>query len=61
MDMTADMTESINTRQNTMQMQNLPIGVGRCNQVKLRNHAGMPNMHTGMHGIADHTNTAGDT
>ena len=61
MNMTADATESISTRQNIPQMQNLPIDARRHDQAKPRSHAGMPNMRVDTHGIAIHANMAGDT
>ena len=58
--MTADAMESISTRRNTPQMQNLPIDAGRHDQAKPRSHAGMPNMWVDTHGIAIYVNMAGD-
>ena len=58
---TADATETISTRQNAQQMQNLPINAGRRDKVESRSHAGMPNMRVDTHGIAIHANTAGHT
>ena len=58
---TADATETISTRQNTTQMQDLPVKAQKRDEVKPRSHAGMPNMRVDTHGIAIHVNTAGDT
>ena len=58
---TADATESISTRRNTPQMQNLPVKAWKRNKVESRSCAGMPNMRVDTHGIAIHVNTAGDT
>ena len=60
-DTTADMKESISARQNTMKKPNSHVKLERWpthNQVELRSHAGMLIMHTGSHGMVDHTNTA---
>ena len=57
---TADVTESISTRRNTPQMQNLPIDAGRQDQAKPRSRAGTPNMRVDTQSVAIHANTAGD-
>ena len=58
---TADTMETISTRQNALQMQNLPVDTGRYDQAKPRSCAGMPNMRIDMHGVTYHANTAGNT
>ena len=58
---TADATETISTRQNAQQMQNLPVKAWRRDKVEPRSHAGTPNMRVDTHGVAAHANTAGDT
>ena len=58
--MTADTTETISTYQNAPQMQNSPVNAGRRDQVESRSCVGMPNMRVDTHGVAIHTNTAGD-
>ena len=61
MNTTADAMETISTHQNTRQMQDLPTDARRHNKVESRSCAGMLNMRVDTHGIAIHTNTAGDT
>ena len=61
MNTTADTKETISTRRNVPQMQNLPVDAGRRDEVESRSRAGMPNMRVDTHGIAIHANTAGDT
>ena len=58
---TADATETISTRQNVLQMQNLPVNAGRHDQAKPRSRADMPNMRVDTQSVAKHVNTAGDT
>ena len=59
--MTADATETIGIRQNGPQTQNLPVDAGKHDPAMPRSHAGMLNMRIDTHGVAIHTNTAGDT
>ena len=61
-DTTADMKESISAHRNTTKQPNSHVKLERWpthNQVELRSHAGMLIVHTGSHGMVDHTNTAG--
>ena len=61
MNMTADTKETISTRRNVPQMQNLPVNAGRRDEVEPRSCADAPNMCIDMHGVAMHANMAGDT
>ena len=56
-----DTTKTISTCRNVKKTQNLLVEAGRHDQVELRSRAGTLNMCRDLHGIADHTNTAGNT
>ena len=56
----ADAMESISTRRNVPQMQDLPVEVQRRDKVESRSRADMPNMHIDTHGIVYHANMAGN-
>ena len=59
---TADVNGTISTCQNVSKTRDLPVGPGRRDQVKLRSHAGTPNMPgINAHGDAVHAKMAGGT
>ena len=63
MDTSADMKECISAHQDTAKRPNSPIKPERRpihDQVEPRNHAVMPNMRVGTHGVSERTNIAGD-